>query len=356
MRERRGKGEGSIYRRGSDGRWVAQIEAGRSPTGRRRYARAVRTTKPEAIAALRTMQREADTGVNVDRVATVATWLDVWGDEVLPGTVAKTTEDHYRAVIRRWITPQVGRHRLGKLTPEHVAAMQRRLAEDGLSPHSIRMARTVLVAALSHAERTGLVARNVAKLAPGPRLGPRRDDAMTTAEVDKVLAAAAGDRWEAIAVLALRLGLRQGELLALRWDDVDLDAGTLTVRQAKTRAGERTVPLLDDTLDAVRRRREIATGELAFAHNNGSRIDPRNLRVWWKDLLTAAHVLYRRFHATRHTAATLLLDQGVPLEVVSAILGHSGLAITADVYSRVTADAKRRALTQSIRDRHGGTQ
>ncbi|MGH9192253.1 MAG: tyrosine-type recombinase/integrase [Acidimicrobiales bacterium] len=354
-RGQRGKGEGSVYRRG-DGRWVAQVEAGRTPAGRRRYSRAVRRTKAEALAALKTLHHDLDTGVVPDRVATVATFLDWWADTVLPGTVAATTEEHYRRAIRRWIVPYIGRVRLSKLTAGDVETMIRRLREAGMSPATQRMARTTLVAALGWAERTGLVARNVARLARGPKLGPRADDALTAAEAAQVLDAATCDRWEAIAVLAIRLGLRQGEILALRWEDVDLDAGTLTVRQAKTRAGERTVPLVAGTLDALRAhraRQDAAKAEapfwadpaLVFATSHGTRFDQRNLRVWWKDLLNQAGVEYRRFHATRHTAASMLLDADVPLEVVSAILGHSGLAITSDVYAKVSQDAKRRALS-----------
>jgi integrase len=355
-RAQRGKGEGSIYQR-KDGRWVAQVEAGRSPGGRRLYARAVRATKDEALSALKSLHRDLDAGVVPDRVATVATYLDWWADTVLPGTVAASTEEHYRRAIDLWIVPHIGTVRLYKLTVANVEQMLRELREAGKAPATQRMARTVLVAALGWAERDGLVARNVARLARGPKLGPRADDALTADEAAKVLAAAAGDRWEAIAVLALRLGLRQGEILNLRWADVDLDAGTLTVRQAKTRAGERTVPLVGGTLDALRahrKRQDAARDEapfwldptLVFATSHGTKFDQRNLRVWWKDLLKKAGVPYRRFHATRHTAATLLLGADVPLEIVSAVLGHSGLAITSDVYAKVGQDAKRRALAK----------
>lgn len=355
-RAARGKGEGSVYQR-ADGRWCAQIEAGRAPSGRRRYARAVRATKPEALAALRQLQREQDLGVTPDRVATVASYLDWWAETVLPDTVADTTAEHYRAVLRRWVTPHIGRRRLNKLTPEHVQAMQRQLTDDNLSPHTVRLARTVLVSALSYAERTGLVTRNVAKLAHGPRLGPRKDDTFTADEADRIIAAAAEDRWHALVVLALRLGLRQGELLALRWGDVDLDAGTIEVRMAKTRAGERTVPLVGDTLATMKAHRKAQAKarmaapfwrdpDLVFSTSHGTPIAPTNLRVWWRTLLGKANVPYQRFHVTRHTAATLLLDQGVALEVVSAVLGHASLSITSDVYARVTADAKRRALAK----------
>lgn len=168
--------------------------------------------------------------------------------------------------------------------------------------------------------------------------------------------------------------LRQGELLALRWPDVDLEGfelhvrgtlrrasngGGLVVDSPKTSASARTVPLgylgCDAALTARRRLQaaeRLAAGPAwqdtghVFMTPIGTPVDPRNALRWWHDLTTAAGVGRRRMHASRHTAATALLEAGVPLEVVSAVLGHASLAITADVYARVTGDAKRRALAQ----------
>jgi integrase len=370
MTRRRGKGEGSVYQR-ADGRWVAQVEAGLDRDGRRRRPRAVRRTKREALAALDELRRQVDQGVTPERTQSVGEFLEWWLATVVPDTVKPSTVDGYERIVTLYIAPHVGRVKLAKLTPQHVKSMLRAMETDGLSPRTRQYARAVLRRALRWAEQHGLVLRNVAALVDGPRkTGTKLDDTLDAVGAAAVIDVAAGDRLEALAVLVLRLGLRKGEALALRWDDIDLDAATLTVRgtlkrrkggglyvdTTKTDAGTRELPLVAGTAEALRehRRRQaaerLALGPLwtdtghVFTTATGTPLDPRNVNRWWSALCERAGVGHRRFHAARHTAATLMLDQGVPLEVVSAVLGHAGLAITADVYAKVGMDAKRRAL------------
>jgi Phage integrase family len=169
-----------------------------------------------------------------------------------------------------------------------------------------------------------------------------------------VLNTAVGDRLEALAVLVLAVGLRQGETFNLHWDDVDLDAATVTIPDAKTDAGRRTVAVPPFVCAALRAHRIRQLEErlrapvwhdptLVFASTTGTRLDPRNALRWWHDLTVRAGVGRRRFHASRHTAATLMLNNGVALEVVSATLGHAGYAITADVSAKVRPQLQRRA-------------
>jgi integrase len=339
----RGKGEGSIYQRTSDNRWVAQIESGRSAAGRRRYARAVRRTRKEAQAALKELQRAADAGLAPGQASTVEVFMAWWLDHVVPGTVTIDTVTRYKWITDHWITPHVGNVRLNKLTPTHVQAMLVKLEEAGLSPKSRTLARSVLARALRWAEQTSVVGRNVARLVDGPKVIRRPSDALTADEAKAVLATASGDRLEALGLL---------------WLDVDFEQGELTVAKGKTAGSVRTVPLVAGTAAALkeRRRRQAAerleAGPLwidsgyVFTTHRGGPIHPRNALGWWHQLTENAGIGRRRFHATRHTTAVLLLDQGVPLEVVSAVLGHTNLAITSDVYARVTQDAKRRALAK----------
>jgi integrase len=370
MTRRRGTGEGSVYQR-ADGRWVAQVEAGLDRAGRRRRPRAVRRTKREALAALDEFRRQVDQGVTPERTQSVGEFLEWWLATVLPDTVKPSTVDAYADIVRLYIAPHVGRVTLAKLTPQHVKSMLRAMETDGLSPRTRQYARAVLRRSLRWAEQHGLVPRNVAALVDGPRkTGTKLDDTLDAGGAAAVIDAAAGHRLGALAVVVLRLGLRKGEALALRWDDIDVDAGTLTVRgtlkrrnggglyvdTTKSDAGPRELPLVAGTAEALRehRRRQgaerLAIGPLwtdtghVFTTATGTPLDPRNVNRWWSALCERAGVGHRRFHAARHTAATLLLEQGVPLEVVSAVLGHAGLAITADVYAKVGMDAKRRAL------------
>lgn len=371
--KRRGHGEGSVYQRARDGKWVGAVDLGRDAQGRRIRRSVVRKTKREALAQMDSLRRHGGRPGVPAPSATVAEFLAWWTANVLPGSVKESTERDYQGVIDRYILPHIGRYRVERLAPGHVLSMLRALEDRGLSARSRQYARAVLRRSLRHAERDGLVTRNVAALVDGPKSASTKlDDALTAAEAKAVLYTAEGDRLEALAILVLRLGLRKGEVLALQWPGIDLInreltiAGTLKFRAGeglyvdttKTSAGKRTLPLIADTYDALldhQRRQSLerqAAGEsweqsgFVFTTPRGRPIHLSDAWDWWRHLCERAGVGKRRFHASRHTAATLMLDQGVPLEVVSAILGHAGLAITADVYAKVTADSKRRALSK----------
>ncbi len=371
-RSRRGAGEGAVYRQ-ADGLWAAAVELGRDSEGRRQRKVIRGRTKATVVAKLEQARADVAKGLpTLDERRTTENYLRWWVKEVLPGTIKDSTVEDYSWVLEHYVIPHVGRVPLAKLAPEQVHQMLRNLEQEGKSARTRQYARAVLRRALGHAERWGMVTRNVAALVEGPRaVKTRLDDTLTAAEAQRLLAVASEDRLCALAVIVLRLGLRKGEVLALRWENVDLDAGELQVQGTlkrkvgeglvldtpKTKAGERTLPLLADCREALvsRRRRQAAEkleagpawaeGGFVFTTPLGPPIDPRNVNRWWDSLCERAGIGHRRFHASRHTAATLLLDAGVPLEVVSAILGHASLAITADVYAKVTQDAKRRAVT-----------
>lgn len=361
MAKARGKGEGSIYRR-KDGYWVGSVEAGRDPnTGRRRRLRIVRRTRKEVQHGLDELKRMAADGVAPDtRARTVATYLDWWVDEVMEGRVGEQSMKAYRLRVGR-IQPAIGHIRLSRLTVAHCQQLARQL-EERFAPATAGSTMTTLRSALHYAVGAGLIGRNPADyVSMRRRERARTDDALTLDEAKAVLRAAAGDPLEALWHLALRYGLRSGELVRLRWSDVSTDG--LTVRKAKTRAGERTVPMLASIraqLEAHRGRSGVTEGDgPVFARPDGRPFTTRMLHARWNDLLERARVEHacsrcgsdeecsgsvRRFHIARHTAATLLLEADVPLEVVSAILGHSSIQITADVYGKVRADRKRKGL------------
>lgn len=372
MTQRRGQGEGAVYRR-ADGMWVGAVELGRdAKTGRRRRKVVKARTKAAVLGRIAEARRDVEAGRPVtDERRTTGDYLRWWACEILPGTVKETTEGNYRWIIEHYLLPSLEAVPLGSLAPAHVQRMLRQLENQGKSARTRQYARAVLRRALAHAERWDLVRRNAAALVEPPRnAGAKLHDALTAAEAQRVLDAAGGDRLEAVAVLALTLGLRRGEIVALRWEHVDFDARTLRVEQTvsrlsgkglvvttpKTEAGARTLPMVDAVRDALTQRRSVqlaerdATGSAwtetgyIFTSEIGTLLDPANVLHWWYALTERAGVGRRRLHASRHTAATLMLEQGVPLEIVSAVLGHAGLAITADIYARPGMDAKRRAL------------
>jgi integrase len=370
MAGRRADGMGTISRR-ADGRWQGRIWLGIGADGRRQRHSVYGRTRYEVVDKLRRARnRIAEGRPPTDDATTVAEYLRWWAEHVLPGTVRDTTAYGYRRLIEHTIIPAIGHHRIGRLTPAHVHAMLRDLEERGLAPKTRRNTRAVLARALAHAERWELVTRNVAALVDTPRdVGPKTDDALDLDGVKQLITAAEGDRLEALWVIAVTVGLRKGEALALTWDDVDLRRAEVSVRgtlrrvpgvglvvnKPKSERGARTVALPPLCVDAMRRRRQtqrlerIAAGPrwtetgYVFTTEIGTPIDPDNLQRAWRKVTTRAGLGNLRFHALRHSAATVTLARGVPLEVISRQLGHAGYAITADVYAHVGAAAQRDA-------------
>jgi len=365
-RARRGHGEGSVYQR-ADGYWVGCVEAGRCRGGHdrkdgticrggeRRRARVVRRTKRAVLDELSELKERGRAGVAGPdpTIGQYATW---WLDHVKANEVEASSLVEYRKRVNR-IVPHLGATRLRRLTVADVQRWLNQLAATGLGPATRASTLDTLSAILRHAVGARVNTWNPAEHVTRPTAAPKTDDSLDAQETKTVLAAATGDRLEALYVLCLTYGLRQGELLALRWDDIDLAAATLAVGKAKTRAGVRDLPLLAGTLEALRvHKRRQATERLGagiwhdtglvFCQPNGNPVSARTLCNYWRDLLAAAGVAHRRFHASRHTAATLLLEAGVPLEVVSAILGHANIGITAGTYAKVRADLKRRGLSK----------
>jgi integrase len=299
--------------------------------------------------------------------------MNTWLDTIASRKVRPSTLAGYRTCLKR-INPVLGHHRLDKLQPEHLEAFYTRLEADGLSSTTALLHHRVISRALKVAMQRGRVARNVATLVDAPTARREEVQPLTAAEARKLLEVATelpnGARWS----VALALGLRQGEALGLLWDAVDLDAGTLTVRRAlqrqageglvlvepKSRAGRRTIKLPDALRDALRVHRvrqteqRLAAGNVwedrgfVFCQPTGRPIDRR--RDWqdWKTLLKAAGVRDARLHDARHTAATLLLQQGVPARVVMDILGHSQISLTLGTYSHVVPE-----LAQEAAERMG---
>jgi integrase len=274
--------------------------------------------------------------------------------------VRPRTAESYAATVRLYLSPNLGTIQLAKLEPEDVGRMAARLAARGdLSPTTIRYAYVVLRIALGEAFRSKRVVRNVALEVRAPRASQRERTPLTLAQVGTFLRSVAGDRLEALYMTAIGLGLRQGELLALRWGDVNVDAGTLTVRhprnsrtgalaEPKTERSRRTLRLGAELANALRehRRRQIeerlAAGsrwhdeDYIFATPAGRSLDAANVTHRFHAALTAAGLRRQRFHELRHCCATLRLEQGEELAVVSRILGHASITTTANVDGHLT--------------------
>jgi integrase len=355
-----------VYRRG-DGYWVGQIEAGYYPNGRRRKARVVRRYKADVLDALDELRRQAKHGgVPSDTRVSLAGYLDWWLDEVKARDVSAGSLREYRVRVNR-ITPIIGKVKLGKLTPAHVTQLANRLGETRVSPSTARHTLATLRSALRWAVTAGMIARNPADgiLAPNRGVVAKLDDRLEPAEVERVLALSR-DGWNGgLWWLALTYGLRLSELIGLRWADVDFRNDEITVRRSKTAAGTRTLPLIPEARRVLRDHRRLGETRVSpidgyvFTNEHGAKLRDKTVYKHWNRLLARAGVPHRcrscgsartcstsvrRFHSSRHTAATMLLESGVPVEVVSAVLGHSSLGMTVDVYAKVRSDLIRRGL------------
>ena len=283
-----------------------------------------------------------------DERQTVAQFLAHWLESTKPSLRPRTLQ-RYEELVRLHAIPTVGRVSLARLTPQHLQQAYADRLEHGLSSTSVRHLHALLHNAIDQAMRWGLVARDVADLVTAPKV--RRHDICTLApeRARAFFSAATTDRFEALYVLALTTGMRQGELLALRWQHVDLDGGTVQVRgslqrvgghlaivEPKTASSPRQVALTKTATEALRRHRVAQAEErlklgpawedndLIFANEVGRAIEVRNLmRRSFLPLLEQAGLPRIRFHDLRHTAATLLLGQGMHPKLVSEMLGHT---------------------------------
>ncbi|WP_199583999.1 tyrosine-type recombinase/integrase [Blastococcus sp. TF02A-30] len=365
MARQRGNGESSIYR-DDDGRWHGWVSMGLKENGARDRRHVSSMKRAEVVAKVRELERKRDAGTAgaAGRAPTVGQWLEHWLDTIAARKVRPSTLVRYRQLVANQLVPGIGHHRLDRLQPEHVEKLYSDLQDGGLSPASVLQAHRVLSRALKVAMQRDRVARNVCALVDPPSVERDEVRPLSGQDARRVLEAARGRRNAARWSVALALGLRQGEALGLTWDTVNLDAGTLTVRQAlqrqpgrglvlvqpKSRAGRRTIALPGPLRDALRAHRaaqaaeRIAAGSrwedgnLVFCQENGRPLDPRSDHRAWRALLAEAKVPPARLHDARHTAATLLLQQGVPARVAMEILGHSQISLTLGTYSHVVPE------------------
>ena len=375
-------GEGSVREEVRNGRkrWKGTFTAG-YVEGRQVRRVVTGRTKAEVLARIRDAQNASDAGLApARRELTVAKFLEDWLTNVLPGTVAPSTLQQYRDVCRLYIVPLIGQKRLVSLTPTDVAKMVRALGTDyprangtkGVSPHTQRIARSVLRRALRWAEDQGLLARNVARIAPGVKIGDSQGRTLTPEQARTFLDSLEDNRLAAAFTVALSLGLRLGELLGLTWADIELDATPprLTVHRAlkridgaglildtpKTKASRRTVHLPASCVAALRahRARQAAerlhagqlwvvkplNADLVFRTAFGHALDPDNFRHITYKATDAAGLGRWSPHELRHSCASLLIAQGIPMKLISELLGHTSIRITSDTYGHLLEPAK----------------
>jgi integrase len=367
----RANGDGDVFpRKNKAGKITSYRGAYVGLDGKRRYVSG--KTKEEARRNLRRARGDAERGLVFDADnLQVGEYLDRWLSDSVRDTVKATTFERYEQIARLHLKPSLGRVKLKGLTPAHVRGLYREKLEAGSSARTVRYIHTTLHKALKQAVMDGLIPRNATEAVTPPQ-SSREEMCPLTPEQAKLLlqvAHEAGDRLAALYVLAIHTGLRQGELLGLKWDDVDLEDGSLQVRRTlaitkngpvltspKTTGSRRSVKLTSKAIEALKRHLERQLGEidrigslwsengLIFASEKGEPINRHNLtRRSFKPLLKRAGLPQIRFHDLRHTCATLLLTRNVNVKIVSEMLGHSTIAITLDTYSHVLPNMRDQA-------------
>jgi len=369
----RANGEGAVYEypKGS-GRWVAQVYL---EDGTSKHRRA--NTQREAREKLKKLQAEIDQGVDLTiQQPTVAEWCVIWLEHFATN-LKPTIRDDYEGVVRRYIEGEpIDTRRLDKLTPAQVQAWVNSLNQR-VAPLTVRNAHARLHKALEVAVRNNYVARNVATATELPPVAKDPIRPLTFDEAQKLLDAVEGHRWAALYRLALNLGMREAELFGLSWPAINFERGTLRIFQqlrrarpkpgerqqfvlqtVKTRAGARALKLDEDLIELLRAHKanqgeERALrgnkwrdpwGTLVFTSDTGRPSFISGLLAHFRGVLKRAELPQIRFHDLRHTAATLMLADSVPLVTVSKILGHSSSAITANSYAHALDESKSVAI------------
>jgi integrase len=354
---RHANGEGGVRSKvRPDGRWEARYHVEVDGAWKRRSVFAA--TKAAAAQKLRAALSVRDAGnasVSTGKI-TVGSFLDDWL-AATKSNVRPRTFVSYSQIVRDHLKPGLGRIPLTRLQPQQIQRLYAELLERR-SPKTVQNVHVTLHRAFEQAHRWRLVPNNVADLVDPPRQARREMKALSPEQARQVLEAARGDELEALWTVALTTGLRQGELLALRWPDVDLESGSLRVvaslvrmvgqepqlAEPKSRRSRRQVELSAGAVDALRRHRAKAPSiAFVFARPDGRPLSVTTTWKQWRQLLERARVSPMPFHSARHTAATLLLSRGVHPKIVSEMLGHSTVAITLDVYSHVTPAMNREA-------------
>ncbi len=361
MASRRANHEGSLYQRSSDARWIGAVRLGRGPDGRavRKYVSG--TSRSEVAKKLKVLQRQFDDGqLPRDFHVTLSTLFERWFEDVMRHQVEANTLNNYRSIVRHHIVPALGNVLIVNLNANDVDRLLSLKRDSGLATSTVRRIRTVLAQCLQQGIRWGLLFRNVATLSRAPKSSRAEGRTLTPDEARRFLAAIEGHRHEALFALMLCTGLRRGEALGLMWKDLDRDAGVIRVARQLKREGGRLIttdtktfrsrrainlpaPMLS-TMLAHERRQSLERAQSAerwsdtgfiFTTTRGTPIDPRNFYREFRLICDAASLGHWHPHELRHSAASLMLAEGVKLHVVSQVLGHSSIRMTSDVYGHL---------------------
>jgi integrase len=354
MTHKRGWHEGTIYRR-ENGAWRAQI------TINGRNVSHTAKTRAECMTWIQKTRAQPDQAIEPpESFETIGEYLESWLESVKT-TLRPKTAIQYEQIIQHHIIPFIGKMRLKDLRPILVDQFYGKLLKDGIGVRTIRLTHSVLHVAFERAVKYELIFRNPAHGAQVPKKNTAEMSVLDESQVSTFLTAAQGSRYQVLFHLAIVTGMRQAELFGLKWADISWTKGQLYVRrqaqripgqgcvlsEPKTKAGRRTIKLGEGTLNLLRQQSEkVAQNkavagrrwidyDLIFPCSIGTPLDQSNVLGEFYMVLENAGLPKIRFHDLRHTAASLMLNHGVPVIVVSKILGHSKPSVTVDIYGHL---------------------
>jgi len=354
MPKKRGHGEGSVYKR-KDGFWTAQVTS----QGKQIYK--YFKTQREALDWVHETKTQLKNGIPI-RAATITLqkyldwWLAAHKSAVRPNTIIQ-----YSQIVRQHIVPVLGKIKLKDLSPNHIQSLYNIKLETGVSKRSVVLIHSILHKALNQALKWELIGRNPARAVTRPKVPRKEMKTLTDSQARTFLSAAKESRYEMLYWLAISTGMRQGELLGLKWSDIDWTNGSLQVQrqlqrnegqglvfsEPKSLAGNRLILISTNMLEKMRKHLDFQFQEksqlgdnwqendLMFPSAVGTPADHRNLYRDFKKILKIAELPDMRFHDLRHTAATLMLEQGIHPKVVQERLGHADITLTLNTYSHV---------------------
>ena len=371
MAKKRANGEGSIRKR-KDGRWEGRYTAGRdSETGKPIYKNVLGRTQSEVKEKLKTAIKATQSpDFSKTGQYTLGQWMDVWYENYAKVKVRPSSHQTYKGYIENHIKPNIGDILLEKLTTLDLQRLYKTLLATGrvdrleskgqpkgLSPKTVRNIHQILSSALKLAQEQRIILTNPAEGCALPKVEHREMKTLPVEQLQSFLREAKDSGVFALYYLELATGLRRGELLGLKWEDIDLEHGDLRVRRQiaringqvveaplKTKNAYRTLPLAEDTISILKeQKKRVGSSPWVFPSATGGPISPDSVLHMLHRVLKRAGLPQVRFHDLRHTFATLALQNGVDIKTVSGMLGHFSAGFTLDTYAHVTTSAQKAA-------------
>lgn len=375
---------GSIVEKGKN-KYMVRVYMGQTEEGKRKYhSKTINGSPKDAQKYLNKVLREKDTGEFIEPSKEYFnSYIDKWLKNTAKPRISAKTYRSYEQIVRLYLKPALGELKLSRITPDQIQKLYSDMTARELSPRTVRYAHTVLRSALQQANKWGKITRNPADLVDLPKAERKEMKALSPAEAAKFMQAADYSRLKAMFSLMLTSGIRPGEAMGLRWQDVDFDNSRITVNRALTRNGSewkleepktsrsrRTIPIPKEVikdLEEVKQEQESKATKrkkiikwhpekakklkpftdhgFVFATETGEPFMERNvIRCYFKPLLKEAGLSEEiRLYDLRHSCATLLMAAGENPKVVSERLGHASVTLTLDTYSHVLPDMQKSA-------------